>query len=167
MEFFLNPFGGRLFSVRWIKLSRKEGVTSLFARDVSRRANGQTDELHRPSSNGESLAPAGGCGQWTNLKAKWAKLRAFVRAVSVTSRKQPVACPASGLLTSLPPPCIHPNPSSGGHLGGENSEWARGVDSGVWGLKGAAGNVTLSRRACLTKAWLPCPHPTINKRLWR
>lgn len=31
---------------------------------------------------------------------------------------------------------------------------------------GEKGNVTL-RRACLTKAWLPCPHPTINNQLWR
>lgn len=29
---------------------------------------------------------------------------------------------------------------------------------------GEKGNVTL-RRACLTKAWLPCPHPTINNQL--
>lgn len=32
------------------------------------------------------------------------------------------------------------------------------------GEGGEKGNVTL-RRACLTKAWLPCPHPTINNQL--
>lgn len=44
----------------------------------------------------------------SKFKSKVGKLRAIVRAVSVTSRKQPVACPASGMLTSLPPPMYTP-----------------------------------------------------------
>lgn len=64
------------------------------------------------------------------------------------SWRPPVACRRT--LTSLPPPAV---------VGLKLSE-----SGALMVVGGEKGNVTL-RRACLTKAWLPCPHPTINNQL--
>jgi len=61
------------------------------------------------------------------FKGKVGKSRATVRVISVASREQPVACPASGLLTSLPPPCTAERPGAGwGVLIGGEGGWNEG-----------------------------------------
>jgi hypothetical protein len=74
------------------------------------------------------------------FKGKVGKSRATVRVISVASREQPVACPASGLLTSLPPPCTaeHPGAGWGVLIGGEGGR-NRGGGGGGGGERNALG----------------------------
>jgi len=67
----------------------------------------------RGSSRAVWLFGMRGAPAMDKFKGKVGKSRATVRVISVASREQPVACPASGLLTSLPPPCTAERPGAG------------------------------------------------------